>query len=496
MKKDKRLPILLLLIVAISVASVVLIVRYLSYSQQGQTLECDFNLDGFVDGREKVRCGDEPPVQEIDYDGEVVYGESPDGRQYVDFELYSESTGSAAGVLVVRAYLPEVARHESGAPIVIMGSGGIDEGSVDNRLPEAGNDFAMITFMFPGGTDEWSGSSSDGVYDHRGERSILALRDVIRFAAGEAKATSGQGLADLSEVPLDQENIGLIGYSNGGNIIVAAAALYGEEFVDYLKYIIQWESPVSSQAAVRDFGRTLIKSTQIEYQNPRYCGYGDEIACSRYADLVYNPNEPDWPVFHDGNGDGVFTTVYDPSLKQAVPDLNLSGSLETDEDWPLDNFEDEAGLIYYSRAVTEALRDENVFAVWPETIATPEQATVFWDLREAVVLYDEALRLNPGLEAMVLCGARDHVQSSPTKFHVHQALEGWLEAGADWVKLNPSLEYLYQVDPRFADLGLPDVKPNTQPTDWSDFTLYAMPEKMQSSSYSLAALWQMMDRAQ
>jgi len=431
------------------------------------------------------------------YEGvELEIGQAPDGRYFADFFIYSESTGSPDGKLAVRAYIPEEGRHNGEAPIVITGAGGFDEGGMDNRLPEEGNDFVMITFMFPGGTDEYSGRASEGEYDYRGPDSMMALRDVILFASGELMATNGESLEQLINHPVNKDNIGLIGFSNGGNIIVAVAAEYGDEIRDHVKYLIQWETPVSSQAAVRDFGRIWLKpsNAQGEYFNPRYCGYGDEAACTDYSDLTYNPDEEFYPVFFDGNGDGVLTTVMDPETKKEVPDLDLSGTLETDEDWPLDTFEDENGLLYYSRPVTEALA--NMVDEWPRGVATVVQANAFWDLRESVVMYDAAIKAIPDLEAMVLCGARDHVQSSPDKFHVRQAYEGWLEAGTDWVKVNPSLEYVYMVDPRFEDRDLPDVNPNTPPGNWSFFPSYAMPENMNAAIYDLAALWQMMDRAE
>lgn len=465
------------------------------------SLACDFNFDGFVDNQELRRCGQDTSELEpvpLTTDELEIVGQTPDGRAYADFDIYSESTGSKNGTLAVRAYLPAEARHDAGAPIVITGAGGFDEGSLDNRLPIAGDDFVMITFLFPGGDDQLTGRSSDGVYDFRGELSIEALRDVILFAAGEKTATNGRGLDDMLDVSADHENIGLIGFSNGGNIVVAVAAEYGYQINDYVKYIIQWETPVSSQAAVRDFGRIWLKpsTAQGEYNNERYCGYGDEIACSDYRDLIYNASEEQYPVFHDGNNDGELSLVLDPITGQEVPDLDLSGSLETNEDWPLDTFEDENGMKYYSRAVTNALKQYGVFGVWPSGIATPAQADEFWGIREAVLMYNEALERMPDVEAMVLCGARDHVQSSPDKFHVHQALEGWMDGGVDWVKLNPSLEYLYQIDPKLEDLNLPDTAPNTQPEDWTDFASYAMPERMDGGNYSQAALWQMMDRAE
>jgi len=465
------------------------------------SLACDFNLDGFVDNKELRLCGDGGPAQEDELpttDELEQVGETPDGRKYADFQIYSESTGSKNGTLAVRAYLPSKARYESGAPIVITGAGGFDEGGLDNRLPKEADDYVMLAFMFPGGTDELTGLSSDGEYDFRGEDSVMALRDVILFAAGEKTATNGRGLDDMIDVPVNHDNIGLIGFSNGGNIIVAVAAEHGYQIKDYVDYIIQWETPVSSQAAVRDFGRIWLKpsTAQGEYNNERYCGYGDEIACSDYRDLIYNASEELYPVFHDGNSDGELTLVVDPDTEQEVPDLDLSGTLETTEDWPLDTFEDSSGLKYYSRAVTNALEQYGVFGVWPDGIAAPIQANKFWGLREAVLMYDEAIERMPGVEAMVLCGARDHVQSSPEKFHVHQALEGWMDGGVSWVKLNPSLEYLYQVDPRFEDLNLPDTAANTQPADWTNVASYAMPEKMGSAFYSQAALWQMMDRAE
>ncbi|MBT5015858.1 hypothetical protein HOM98_00055 [Candidatus Peregrinibacteria bacterium] len=148
--------------------------------------------------------------------------------------------------------------------------------------------------------------------------------------------------------------------------------------------------------------------------------------------------------------------------------------------------------------MTKGLAEQNVFGDdWPEDIATVKEAIAYWDIRESVYLYDEILEKMPDLEAMVLAGERDHVQSASDKFNIRQALYGWIENGVSWVQLNPSPAYLVQADPRLAGRDdLPNMMPNKEPLDWNDVNLYTVPEDIEKVAYQLAGLWQMMDRVQ
>jgi len=112
----------------------------------------------------------------------------------VDVDLPSSSTGLPGGRLAVRISAPATpaaARYADGAPVLIWLPGGDGAGSLQPAAPRAG-DVIRIVFLFPGGHDPLSGRRSDGSYDHRGANSIAALRDVIRYAAGELTDADGQ----------------------------------------------------------------------------------------------------------------------------------------------------------------------------------------------------------------------------------------------------------------------------------------------------------------
>jgi len=413
----------------------------------------------------------------------VVYIPSPEG------------TGLPDGVLAVRVFSPAAgeARYPEGAPVVIWVPGGDDRGNLREPLHQAA-DVIRIVFLFPGGC---KGSvCSDGVYDHRGQRSIAALRDVIRYAAGLLPDATGRTIDKAVPVPVLHDNIGLLGSSNGGNIVVAVAALHGAELSGYLRYVIQWESPVSSQIATVDLGpprecRLPNEGMQPVWVNPRYLGYGPLEVQVDYSQLAYDPSDPVHPVFWDGNGDGVYTL----SEASACPlDLDGDGVLELDEDFPLIAYEAEGGLRVYSRPATHAMADQGIFPdPWPSDIAAPEEADRFWDLREAVRLYPAALQSVPDLMGMVLASTQDHVQIAPDRPHIRQAFEGWLAAGG-WVRVNPGPEYVVEIDPGLAERSLPDNPPNTPPADWAAPD-YTYPDPM-DQVYQSAAVHEMADRVQ
>ena len=426
----------------------------------------------------------------------------PSGLIPIDVDLPSDSTSSLTGTLAVRVHTPMHghARYPEGAPVLVWGAGGFEVKGINHDLPASVDDIIIVTFVYPGGEDPWAGRQSDGVYDYRGPNCIAALRDVILYAAGELSDSQGRTIDDIVPVPVLHDNIGLEGVSNGGNIIVTVAALHGDELAGHLRYIIQWETPVSSQVATRDLGRVWLQPPnpgQGDFFNPRYQGYGPKVLAVDYSDLTYDPDGSLREVFHDGNGDGEYTTIEDPVTHLQTPDLNLDGVLDMSEDFPLDTYPYSDTKEVYSRAVTHALADNQIFPhPWPESIAMPSEADAYWDIRESVRLYDDAVANIPDLEAMVLAGVRDHVQSAPTKPHIQQAFEGWHNNG-DWVQINPSPAYLIEADPSLAGrTDLPNRAPNTPPTDWGRVDTYCVPEDIPKATYQLAAVWQMADRVQ
>jgi hypothetical protein len=212
-----------------------------------------------------------------------------------------------------------------------------------------------------------------------------------------------------------------------------------------------------------------------------------------FSDLAYNASN-EYEVFHDGNGDGKYTTIIHPSTGLPTPDLDLDGKLELDEDFPLSAYTYEDGIKkVYSRPVTHALAENNILPSWPSDTATPAEADKYWDIREAVRLYSDAITKIPHLKGMILASIKDHVQSAPDKPHIHQAFDGWNKSNA-WVKINPSPFYVIEVDSSLAGRNdLPNNKPNTPPANWS-WPDYCMPEDIPDNLYQMAAILEMADR--
>ena len=407
----------------------------------------------------------------------------------IDVDLPSDSTGN--GTIAVRIYEPvNGIRYKDGASIIIYVPGADTTGGLGNTFPAT--NIIIIHFLFPGGFDPLSGRSSNGVYDHRGLNCIKALRDVILYAAGKLTDSRGYRIDDVLSIPILHDNIGLIGLSNGGNIVISVAALYGDELEGYLRYIIQWESPVSSQIATVDLGPIRHNCSPNNFVNPRYLGYNPMVLPVDYHDLRYNKNSMA-SVFHDGNNDSCYTTVIDPRTGLPTPDLNLNGILELDEDFPLSAYTDGEKDVY-SRPVTHALLENNVFNdSWPEDIATVEEADRYWDLREAVYLYSDAIRNIPDLKGMILTSVKDHVQSAPDKPHIHQAFDGW-NSNNVWVKINPDPKYMVEVDHSLIGRSdLPSNRHNIPPDNWLIYN-YCIPEDIPDRIYQLAAILEMSDR--
>ena len=119
--------------------------------------------------------------------------------------------------LVIRIDIPDNARYNEGAPILIHGTGGFyGEGLTQRETGLTDQGFIEIRFNFPGsGTGP---NLSGGTYDHRGDESLKAYRDIIQFACGQRVDTGGFIIDALTDniTPL-RSNIGLVGWSNGGN---------------------------------------------------------------------------------------------------------------------------------------------------------------------------------------------------------------------------------------------------------------------------------------
>ena len=420
---------------------------------------------------------------------------SPAFAQWTAHEVDLPSAAAGGGTLALTVYEPAASRYADGAPVVVHVPGGTSWGGLANPAHRA-DGVVLITFLLPGGHD--AVRSSDGVWDNRGLDSIAAVRDVVLYAGGLLADDDGLLLEHRLAVDPLSDQVGLVGSSNGGNLAVVVPSVHGAELDETLRWIVQWESPVSSQAAVCDNSKVaLIDCPQgvsgwVGDINPRYLSYGPLELTIDFSDLAVDGSNGDLHVLHDGNGDGEYTTVPDPMTGCRTPDLDLDGELELDEDYPLTTYPSGDRRVY-SRTVTRALDDSGLLSGgWPSGVLDLQEAESYWNLREAVRHYAGAVDAIPALEGMVLVSVVDHVQGDPDRFHIRQAFEGWHGTGA-WVRLNTAPRYVLEVEPSLTD-PLPNTAPNRPPLDWSS-PFYTYPETVPTSILTAAAIFEMADRA-
>ncbi|MCX6093566.1 MAG: hypothetical protein NTY63_01920, partial [Candidatus Bipolaricaulota bacterium] len=102
------------------------------------------------------------------------------------------------------------------------------------------------------------------------------------------------------------------------------------------------------------------------------------------------------------------------------------------------------GKDVWSTALLQALLVNGALTreTWPATLATPEEATAWWDFRTTVWNYPLLAAALPDLKVMLVFAAEDHVQTAVDKPHVHQAYDGFHERAGLWCRLNPDQTYV------------------------------------------------------
>jgi dienelactone hydrolase len=336
--------------------------------------------------------------------------------------------------LVVRVVLPERERYSEGAPVVVHVPGGYSLGSVDSsrgRLASFG--FLEVLFLFPGGQSAPQSDGkvweSGGVYDYRGEECVQALADVLAFAQGLLRTVDGRTIQDLAgRTRVLRENVGVIGWSLGGNIVPASLA-HDANVAAGVRWYASWESPYGDGVINGEFG------TRIDGPNPFYDPVAGELDLRnlRYdpdlAQTLLPPPQDPMPevtgsLYHDANGNG----RYDHGVDVKQSGVPMPG--------PPPNF-------YYSRAMTAWAAEQDLFRdQWPQHIAAPEDVEEFLDIRDGETQVPEAVRNSPELAVIVWASEVDHVQRTEDHRHIRVQYEAFLDAGVRWARLNPDANYL------------------------------------------------------
>ncbi len=350
------------------------------------------------------------------------------------------STSAGAEGLAIRIDVPEKERFSGmGAPVVIYMGGGFRGECLFERetnLDEHG--FVEIRFNFPG-----SGSQDDksggGPYDFRGPQSLLAARDVIRFAMALQADSSGSLLSELIHpiVPL-VDNVGLVGWSNGGNTNICVTGIYGQMFPG-LAWMVNWESPVGDGMPQAEAGAK--KEGQLRPFNPT-------------TNDAYDASTGQWDLS---------TLAFDPVIQIPVLDntqqvvkggvyfdFNQNNQVDLGSDfivYPLVFSFDGALKSFYSERLRNEAHAQNLFPQPPPAhIATVKEHHDFWYWRNSDYWIDSVIVKNPDLLFTVVANDTDHVQRSPDHPHVLNQYNRFIQAGCRFVRLNPDRVYIHEMN--------------------------------------------------
>jgi hypothetical protein len=202
-------------------------------------------------------------------------------EQSVSCYVPSESApGKGLAVNIIYAKLP---RYPDGAPVAVIAPGGAGADGLGFEMHAAQAGFIEVRFAFPGGGHGKFFSS--GIYDNRGPESQMALRDVLLFAAGKIASTDGQKIYELVPVKVSAKNIGLVGWSNGGNIALVTMYKYAEQ-LSFIGWIAFYESPLGSMFFPPNLGGEHDLVVNKHYRQGS-CATGDCLI--NYNDLFFDP---------------------------------------------------------------------------------------------------------------------------------------------------------------------------------------------------------------
>ncbi|NTW99754.1 MAG: hypothetical protein HGB35_07485 [Geobacteraceae bacterium] len=100
----------------------------------------------------------------------------------------------------------------------------------------------QVSYLWPGTTDEAFVMQSEGTNDFGGEQSLLALRDVIRFATGRLRDVNDRAIMSLVPMTPMVDEVGLYAFDGAGIAAVNVLARYGDALPG-LAWFVGHENP-------------------------------------------------------------------------------------------------------------------------------------------------------------------------------------------------------------------------------------------------------------
>lgn len=392
------------------------------------------------------------------------------------------STAAPGQGLAVNVIYPSRTRYKEGAPVVVVASGGEAASGLEFSTHASQSGFAEVRFAFPGGGKP--GFASSGTYDFRGPASQQALRDVLLFAAGKKNDVQGRSINKLVPQKLYNSTIGMIGWSNGGNIALITLAKFAAQ-LNFVGWLAFYETPLGamfyppSLGGASDFvqnkhyreGSAATGKPLVDYRKLSYQAVGQK---NIGAHKKLGEPELSGVLFFDENGN----KLWEEDTEFAFPYASVAGFNKQ----------------IYPPAVTQALQRMNVFKEgWPSTVATLAESQKYFDERDGSIYLSDLAKARPDLLVMVVGTQIDHLQRQTDNPHIPLNYNGWLSNRLKFVRLNPDPAYVAAVSGMNSG-NFRNNKPNSS-VDASDINEYLEPEGLVPDYvYIESAIAEMSDR--
>lgn len=389
-------------------------------------------------------------------EGDVVTGVE---EGFFHVQIPSVAGGDEGIAVKVTHPAADSTRFADGAPIVVLVQGGWDHGHFDAveamNVPAYG--YVLIELLLPGGVST-EGHSSGGTFDYRGWTSARALADVLRYATGDLADDEGLTITDRLFYALTDE-VGVVGGSNGGNLVITTLARHGDE-LQSIRWFIAWESPIGDQYI----------NTELN-GNPYYApGTCDATSCP-WPDLVSH-------LAWDSTAETRAITWSAAEIPPAPGRLVLEPENESDPATGLFSVfsagpgdSPDRPHLYPSIELAAAAR-LNQPTLWPTgvppwLVIDEAESMAFWEQRDGSLSIPPAHTHLPDLLVFHLGSVTDHAQDQPDYPHARSHVQGWMDVGHSFVRINPDAVYMALATGEDVS-QFPDNPANSELPSWAD----------------------------
>lgn len=387
---------------------------------------------------------------------------------------YVPSQAAPGEGIAVNMIYPEKPRYKDGAPIAVIAPGGAGADGLTFTMHAAQVGFVEVRLAFPGGGKAKFRSS--GIYDYRGSESQTALKDVLLFAAGKIADTKGRFINDLLPVKAATSNLGLVGWSNGGNIAMITLGKFAADLRSVVSWVAFYESPIGplffppNLGGIKDLhenrhyrdGSAATGSCVVDWKKLQW-----DPAVTRNAGEHKKLGEPELPgvLYFDENKNGnwdesvefALTYATDVGLDKQIYPPEVCSAMQTMKmfdrwvpDVPEQTEEDRhppppKKLKKGEKPPPPEKQKIKHIVAWPKRMATLRESEAYYQDRDGSAYYAQIAKDYPNIMIIVLGTYIDHLQRQSDHPHIAMQYNAWLAHKVHWIRLNPESSYLAQI---------------------------------------------------